>query len=152
VVEGQASDKPRGKKPRGKNAGGSGGTALWGFKHGVVVEVAVSGSGSQVWPARAGQRASVSRGCRASTGGIDPCERSKTCNLTGSVGFSRIPLVKIVKDPAIGYSIQHGEIVRCGELTGLGHEETFSLDGNRDLNARSSPHYGRSLASLRLPR
>ena len=34
----------------------------------------------------------------------------------------------------------------------LDHEETFSLDGNRDLNARSSPHYCRLLASLRLPR
>ncbi len=41
-------------KPRKKNAGGNGGTALWGFEPGVVVWVDVSGSRFHVSLAKTG--------------------------------------------------------------------------------------------------
>ena len=51
AVEGQASDKPQGRKPREKDAATSRSTVLWGFEFGVVVQVHVISSIQAMRPA-----------------------------------------------------------------------------------------------------
>ena len=51
AVEGQASEKPQGRKPRNKDTATSRSTMLWGFVFGVVVRAHVLGSPAAMRPA-----------------------------------------------------------------------------------------------------
>ncbi len=71
---------------------------------------------------------------------VDEREDSESAERQQWVGFCRSEGLAAAYDDAAVHE------------AGIGHEETFSLDGNRVLNVRLSPHCCRSLATLTFPR
>jgi len=93
AVQGQASDKPQGRKPREQDAVTSRSTVLWGFEFGVVVLTHVNVCTLAMRPATTYARHPLSGHFRTSIIGIGPSEWCRCETRHNGIGTGDQPAI-----------------------------------------------------------